>query len=360
MGNGLRSRRSYRQVFLHLSIFFALAGVRAGVADEGKCSTTITALPNAVLLPSNQLGKLTFNPNIYAIGHEGSGGGDAEVSTPAQVGQAIDDLLPYAFNFWGDEYRLDLITPENISDPELKLAAARIFGEPHRISQAKTTAAHQELGIRIKEVLMDGPNPNVSGPQPTIHPIASGVCTGDESEGDVDASTLHERAAPICISVERLTRVPPTALNSELLGLFFHELAHQYGYGESTARKIQFLVLRTLPLVEIAQEVSDLSRSLANAQSSHSPAYLCSQIGYISGLISTRMNTANLDPQDLTPQDLLVLRHSGGVLATLDKRSIIPAVVLAKEVASRSCNDQFNPAYLSIGLKLIRSALDNQ
>lgn len=68
--------------------------------------------------------------------------------------------------------------------------------------------------------------------------LVPGDCQSND-EGSVDASTLYAKAAPICISINRLKRLPESALSREIKALLAHEFAHHFGFSESEAQSIQ-------------------------------------------------------------------------------------------------------------------------
>ncbi|MBX9765780.1 MAG: hypothetical protein K2X47_00790, partial [Bdellovibrionales bacterium] len=51
-------------------------------------------------------------------------------------------------------------------------------------------------------------------------------------------------AEPICVSIPLLRSVPDNELNKQIVGLFVHEFAHHFGFGEFDASKIQHYVLK--------------------------------------------------------------------------------------------------------------------
>ena len=63
----------------------------------------------------------------------------------------------------------------------------------------------------------------------------------DDGGTPSDSSTLRKKGAVICLSATRLSRFPGSTLKVALIPLIFHEIAHQFGFGEAEARAFQRL-----------------------------------------------------------------------------------------------------------------------
>lgn len=65
--------------------------------------------------------------------------------------------------------------------------------------------------------------------------LQKAACKDIDGKPAPSAVTKFERFTPICFSVSMLAQIPMRLLESEMLGLYFHELAHQHKIGENGA-----------------------------------------------------------------------------------------------------------------------------
>jgi hypothetical protein len=151
-----------------------------------------------------------FFSALVLAGGQDSGGGNIQIgSTPEQVERIISKVPGYI--------------PLFIHIAYLKARSGEWGSEVQDFTfQA---SQHLALGLNFK-------------------PIPSGSCAGPGGE-DADASTtMNQIGAPICLSVNRLTRIPPYDLFAQIVAITFHELSHQFGADEVKAKAIQSAVLK--------------------------------------------------------------------------------------------------------------------
>ena len=216
-------------------------------------------------------------------GQEGSGGGSAQYSTADEVREAISKTPELAVSLVFNIYNYGLLNSENIRDEPLKNAVQTIFGVPKwRSGLAATeemiillqtvgnfTATYERMGLLQSDV-----TPRFrSLMQPTVNDSCS-------SQGHAEAYTKFRKNASICFSIASLQRLGKEDLPKQLIGLFFHEISHQYGYNEEIAQKIQLEIVRVYSASFFAKSLYVLNKKLGSLN----PMQFCARLGAMTEL----------------------------------------------------------------------------
>jgi hypothetical protein len=159
-----------------------------------------------------------------------AGGGNGTGSSKADILSTIERVKTNIRN--GIQFSIDLKIPQfaAITDPELKIAL-------HQMSSSL------DLDDLLKKISFQ---------------IQESPC-----EERNDASTQHYKGAPICISTRQIEKYSRRSLERELNGLLLHELAHQYGFNEGVAKKVQFYVVNQFDMNFI---LADTSTAIENIE----------------------------------------------------------------------------------------------
>lgn len=167
----------------------------------------------------------------------GDGGGNAKGSTPAEVEHALKEtknhLSFYVHSAAGDATHL--LNPVMVKDKRAKKV------------------------LEAWLVMEDGVEAFVKNSFRTIFKPQTAPCPADAQERD--ASTAHERGAPICFSTTRLSRFPTWILPAELVSLAAHEFAHHFGFDEQDADAIQTYIFNSFGLLQIQASAQKFMRS---------------------------------------------------------------------------------------------------
>ncbi len=167
-------------------------------------------------------------------GTQHGGGGDAGQSTPEQVNQAIDKAIAMALEpDWSKNIFVQFIQDgtypaENSGDDDrIDVILTPKFVFPNHGPRAQTEKAYESPMLKAF-----GKN--------KIDRIPKGDCPHPPEEETADASVSElSTNATICFSVGNLTKLPPSILLREVLGLVFHEAAHMGKAKEVDAKKYQ-------------------------------------------------------------------------------------------------------------------------
>ncbi len=76
-----------------------------------------------------------------------------------------------------------------------------------------------------------------------------GGCLESRKESHAMGVEKFQLGEPICVSVPLLRVLPAQDLTQQIVGLFAHELAHHFGFGELDATKLQFYVLHNYQML---------------------------------------------------------------------------------------------------------------
>ena len=159
---------------------------------------------------------LSFSALSFA-GPRTDGGGNIEHATEKQL-EEVTDWLPYR-SVWYLPERSDFARG-HLQDPELRNAFSLFLGPEDKNNPDKKTPITRAIdatwpfSVKLKE-----------------------KCHGPE--GDVDASTPYKKGSVVCLSKSRLLQLPVETLEEELVALYLHEMAHQFGLNERVAVKVQ-------------------------------------------------------------------------------------------------------------------------
>lgn len=175
------------------------------------------------------------NPSTKSRGTEDSGGGSAQYSTTKQVEALLDKALKLATDpdqqknvlsqfwiDWGRKHKHQFIKVParlfpNMIDPGL--------GQNLRAPEHSDKFKSPYLEALVKNKFLRK---------------AKGDCmvtaSGEHKDASVSSLTLH---ADICFSIGNLTRIPPSSLLREILGLLLHEAIHIGGGDEVEAKAWQ-------------------------------------------------------------------------------------------------------------------------
>lgn len=148
------------------------------------------------------------NPALSFAGADGSGGGNTERSTEAEVEFQTSGAASNVVDYLSDA--------RGFNDPKADQIAARI------------------RGIVKMDRVNDG----------TGYQLVRGACLLDGAERHSGSAVIGDPEQPFCLSLTELQKLPPKVLLEQIIGLMAHELAHQAGYGEAEANHLQVKVLQ--------------------------------------------------------------------------------------------------------------------
>jgi len=180
-------------------------------------------------------------------GNEGSGGGNAMRSSPERVRVELSQLkeqtqkaLTSASDLWTAPVQVQSLIP--------------LLLRMHGSSSSGTYLPNSYEDEHGHDLLF------INLPMREVIPGARFEVQEDpcmDSGKPSDASTLKAVGSPICFSVSRLTRISPSALKTQLIALFMHELAHQFGADEPTAQAFQKIILSRLKYANLYDRAKD-------------------------------------------------------------------------------------------------------
>ncbi len=98
---------------------------------------------------------------------------------------------------------------------------------------------YRHLVIEVRAMYLDFVLMQAPG---KIH-LQKAPCKDIDGKSAPSAVTKFERFTPICFSASMLAQIPQRLLESELMGLYFHELAHQHEIGEKGAEILQQFIV---------------------------------------------------------------------------------------------------------------------
>ena len=269
-------------------------------------------------------------------GHEGSGGGDTQRSSSEQVIKALHDTPRIAGNLIQSIYRFGILNPENIHDQELQGTVEEMFGLPSwRIQddiksddiaklKNKMILFNNNVESILRTATISGTSLKISMTDPCF--------SNDKAK---EASTEYYKGAPICFSAAYLERLTPDALKSQLLGLFFHELAHQYGYNEKTAQGLQLKILKAYSVEDLASSVY----YLLGFQNFYTDGYICSKLGKITVLAQQAQLGASIRSDLLIQIDKKIRQENDSTLLSLlaDANSNLMVGDIAAKIMENNC-----------------------
>ncbi len=167
-------------------------------------------------------------------GGNSGGGGNLEVllSTPTQIHAAIENARTKELADFLRLFAFDDFKHGNISDPEVRAVLSRFFGGARgtNLLNPGTPFVDFSLQAALKTTKIVEQHKPCSAPH--------GLLT------DASVSAL-KLGTPVCFNVNSLRWIADDQLQAQVTALLAHEMAHEYGFGESAAVKIQNYVLRT-------------------------------------------------------------------------------------------------------------------
>jgi hypothetical protein len=176
-------------------------------------------------------------PSAFA-GPSVSGGGNGIGSSPSQVADGLIEA----------KEELGVFVHAAASDPSAALNPSNIKSQRVQ-SVLRAWLAKSGTGEAL-----------VADTDDTIYRQQAGECPS-QTDHDYDASTLHQRGAPICFSTTRLSRFPNWTLPAELVALAAHEHAHHFGFGEEDARAVQAYIFGAYAILRIQQKLETFYHS---------------------------------------------------------------------------------------------------
>lgn len=197
----------------------------------------------------NNLAGMTNTPNTG--GGEGetggidSSGGDTLKSTKEQVSEALKDItskliiakkrLSLSLSQYDvkDKSDNELFKKEYNSDD---LALMTRFILKNKIDLTKVTADSKERRIDIRDIDFKNVIINIK---------EDDYCIGDKQHKAASATGTID-GGEICLSAKAFMTVAPEALQSQVITLALHEVAHLYGFNEDEASRIQKFLLENM------------------------------------------------------------------------------------------------------------------
>lgn len=177
------------------------------------------------------------------VGGVDGGGGDLPQSTEGQVRAAVAAAFsPHLEHvFYNLALRATLV-----DDPYVKRVMAKFYD--NTVGQ-KNWVNSQPIFIDIKKT--------------KFNLVEEGGCLERNGRTHPMGVAQFALAEPICVSIPLLRSVPDNELTKQIVGLFVHEFAHHFGFGEFDASKIQHYVLRNYDQLawfpeEISVKLSDV------------------------------------------------------------------------------------------------------
>ncbi len=199
------------------------------------------------------LGLLT-SVTAFAGGNSGGGGNgtESEVQHVEEIikGQLSGLAMTLAETSW-DEYHSDFLNPCFVSDASLRAVLSKMLDRPVRMVNGKCEAplstaqrAHESELAKALHSPMVTPNTK--------------ACTS--VVGHQDGYTKNRVGEQICLSAFTMKRYPRHAVERELTALLFHEVAHQFGFDESTADALQTYIVRKYELLNAYKDAVALKK----------------------------------------------------------------------------------------------------
>lgn len=278
---------------------YILARMLNPFPPENRMKTQITSLILALVLTG---------ASRPAAADRASGGGNGDTSNVAEVKVLLQDGLELGSRMFLAQTRLNLKdVRDRIPSRIVREAFEKIVTEPAwSLQTAMIVGADGRSSNRIKLDIKE-----------------KGGCFRRGSAEETDASTEYRVGAPVCVSAARLARYPKTILSEEMVGLFFHELAHQVGYGEDVADLVQAFIRTKYRSVELTRKIKDLHGMLrlmadpANESSFHDTK-MCYELGLLAGMISSLPIETVPTSKDFTPDEIALLREMFGLDGSVD------------------------------------------
>ena len=296
-------------------------------------------------------------------GHEGSGGGSAHYSTAAEVREAISKTPELAVSLVFNIYNYGLINSENIRDESLKNAVQSIFGAPKWRSGSAVT---EEMSLLLQTIgkFTTAHERFIQLEFDARHPRSLLQLTENNScspKAHAEAFTKFRKNAPICFSVASLQRFGTKDLNAQLIGLFFHEISHQYEYSEEIAQKVQVEVLRAYAASAFANSLHELALNMRQGQLR--PMQICAKLGAMTELASdvqfnNEMRSELLSQLESSANNQFksdLLNYYKGMSKTGNLRNLTEKIV-----NMRCMQDTPDSSNLSFELTLIDSIIKSQ
>lgn len=159
-------------------------------------------------------------------GVDGAGGGDIPQSTAQQVRNAVQRIPDGLRNIF---YNLGLGLNQ-VENPYIHRILKTMYTEPIGGSRwEKNQPIWQDIKTTKLEI--------VDGDQ---------GCLDAAGESHPASTRKGQIGAPICLSLRFLRLIPPSDLESHILALVAHELAHHFGFGEFESKKFQIFILHNI------------------------------------------------------------------------------------------------------------------
>lgn len=186
-------------------------------------------------------------------GGQDGGGGHTLQSTEAEVNAAIDRALKLAqehdyklniFSMW-QWNRLFFVHPKS-TDASLEIfnTGCRVLGGPAAEAECRVFTGRPKddpkFGTGIKNVRRHMTKGYFAATlaKSQVRRVQGDCGTAKDKHAHASVSKF-EIGAEICLSLDHLRRLPPSALLREVLGLLFHEMAHLNGFQENEAHLLQ-------------------------------------------------------------------------------------------------------------------------
>jgi hypothetical protein len=257
--------------------------------------------------------------NTQPQGGVDGGGGDFLQSTEYQVKSALD--LVYYVHLADVFYNLALT---NVEDPYVQRVKEKWFNDEVGHGDWKQTQPIFQSLRDTKFVVQD------KGCQ-------------ENSEGASHAMGVKhfKPNEEICVSLETLRKLPPADLQTQIIGLFSHEFAHHFGFGEMDALKFQTYVVHNLeelkgfgtdlrikiPKLLLQEDQSDISNLTFTFQEGHvvsrnkidsSKASCGIHVAAAPYYKKTYISDSNPNPVFLVPAQTLLLHYRSGSGSSAD------------------------------------------
>ncbi len=227
-----------------------------------------------------------FTP-AQAGGNIGTGGNGTK-STIEDVKTAMDSYkgmrstaIELVETIWNPDHR-DFFNPCHTSDPGLRGALQVFLNRQVFMYNGQCVANLPTIGQYSSQLYE-------AVTRSKIIPNSTSACSKDPDHQD--GSTQNKIGSDICISSFTMQRYPKHALVKELVGLFFHEVTHQFGFDEDVAKKMQTYVIQRLEQFGIFKAAIALQRQAAEIRSTSSgndigkKLELCMATGELVGLV---------------------------------------------------------------------------